>query len=135
MFSLAAGTIANLPESVIAGRGTRRRRPLPLTAAAGILALGLMGMLFTWHFAPADGARGAKEIKVERPTVAVLPFANISGDKDEDYFIDGLTEDLVTELARGPAPHGQVPQCNGHLQGQIDRHSSGRQRSRGALHG
>ena len=102
VFSLAAGTIANLPESVIAGRGTRRRRPLPLTAAAGTLALGLMGMLLAWHFAPADGARGAKEIKVERPTVAVLPFANISGDKDEDYFIDGLTEDLVTELARIP---------------------------------
>ena len=32
--------------------------------------------------------------------VAVLPFANMSGDAKEDYFADGLTEDIITELAR-----------------------------------
>jgi adenylate cyclase len=34
------------------------------------------------------------------PTVAVLPFANMSGDAGQDYFADGLTEDIITELSR-----------------------------------
>ena len=36
----------------------------------------------------------------ERPSIAVLPFANMSGDSKQDYFIDGITEDLTTDLAR-----------------------------------
>jgi adenylate cyclase len=34
------------------------------------------------------------------PVVAVLPFTNMSGDPSEDYFSDGLTEDIITELSR-----------------------------------
>ena len=36
----------------------------------------------------------------EKPSIAVLPFANMSGDADQDYFADGLTEDLITALAK-----------------------------------
>jgi TolB-like protein len=36
----------------------------------------------------------------DRPSIAVLPFANMSGDPDQDYFADGLSEDLITGLAR-----------------------------------
>jgi adenylate cyclase len=36
----------------------------------------------------------------DRPTIAVLPFDNMSGDPDHAYFSDGLTEDIITELAR-----------------------------------
>jgi adenylate cyclase len=34
------------------------------------------------------------------PSIAVLPFANLSGDKDQQYFSDGITEDIITELSR-----------------------------------
>ena len=37
---------------------------------------------------------------LERPAVAVLPFDNMSGDADQDYFADGLTEDIITELSK-----------------------------------
>jgi adenylate cyclase len=36
---------------------------------------------------------------LDRPAVAVLPFANLSGDPEQEYFSDGLTEDLITALA------------------------------------
>ena len=36
----------------------------------------------------------------ERPSIVVLPFTNMSGDPDQDYFVDGLSEDLITGLAR-----------------------------------
>ena len=34
------------------------------------------------------------------PSIAVLPFANLGGDPEHDYFADGITEDLITELSR-----------------------------------
>ncbi len=36
----------------------------------------------------------------DKPSIAVLPFANMSGDVEQDYFADGLTEDLITSLAK-----------------------------------
>jgi TolB-like protein len=36
----------------------------------------------------------------ENPSIAVLPFANMSGDPEQDYFSDGITEDIITELSR-----------------------------------
>lgn len=35
-----------------------------------------------------------------RPSVAVLPFDNMSGDREQDYFADGITEDIITELSK-----------------------------------
>ncbi|TPM06566.1 transcriptional regulator [Mesorhizobium sp. B2-3-11] len=35
-----------------------------------------------------------------RPSIAVLPFVNMSGDADQDYFADGMAEDIVTGLSR-----------------------------------
>jgi TolB-like protein len=36
----------------------------------------------------------------EKPSIAVLPFQNMSGDPAQDYFSDGITEDIITELSR-----------------------------------
>src|SRR5262245_61990427 len=36
----------------------------------------------------------------DRPSIAVLPLENTSGDKDQDYFCDGITDDIITELSR-----------------------------------
>jgi len=36
----------------------------------------------------------------DKPSIAVLPFQNMSGDPEQDYFADGLTEDIITGLSR-----------------------------------
>ena len=36
----------------------------------------------------------------DKPSIAVLPFTNMSGDPEQEYFTDGITEDIITELSR-----------------------------------
>jgi DNA-binding winged helix-turn-helix (wHTH) protein len=36
----------------------------------------------------------------DRPSIVVLPFANLSGDPEQDYFADGIVEDIITALSR-----------------------------------
>jgi len=42
----------------------------------------------------------ASTVRRDRPSIVVMPFANLSGDPDQSYFVDGFSEDLITELAR-----------------------------------
>jgi adenylate cyclase len=45
-------------------------------------------------------ASPARPVLADRPSIAVLPFDNVSGNKDQDYFCDGITDDIITELSR-----------------------------------
>ena len=44
--------------------------------------------------------RGATEASARVPSIAVLPFINMSGDSEQEFFSDGLTEEIITELSR-----------------------------------
>jgi TolB-like protein len=50
----------------------------------------------------SDGARSGVSYPTlpDKPSIAVLPFDNMSGDPEQDYFVDGLVEDIITALSR-----------------------------------
>jgi len=49
--------------------------------------------------------RPASKVKGERPSICVLPFANMSGDPEQEYFSDGISEDIITDLSKISALH------------------------------
>jgi len=59
---------------------------------------------------PSSGNRATRQDPLsqkplEKPTVAVLPFVNLSGDPDQDYFSDGMTDDIITCLSKNSQLH------------------------------
>jgi len=50
--------------------------------------------------APASAAAAPGERSSDKPSIIVLPFVNMSGVAEQDYFADGLTEDILTDLSR-----------------------------------
>jgi TolB-like protein len=48
----------------------------------------------------APKAAPKKAVSAEKPSIAALPFQNMSGDPEQDYFADGMVEDILTGLAR-----------------------------------
>jgi adenylate cyclase len=47
-----------------------------------------------------DAGRSSRSTRPAGPSLAVLPFANLSGDPEQDYFCDGLVEDIITTLSK-----------------------------------
>ena len=53
------------------------------------------------HVGRASAARPAASLSLpDRPSIAVLPFQNMSGDPEQDYFCDGTVDDIITGLSR-----------------------------------
>jgi adenylate cyclase len=113
--------VKNLPEPIEvyvirlqnAAAAAKAKRPpwraprwVAMTAAgvlAAVVAAGALTLDINWKTSIAEQLQGEPANTAgadTRPAVAVLPFDNMSGDPAQAYFSDGLTEDIITELAR-----------------------------------
>jgi TolB-like protein/Tfp pilus assembly protein PilF len=89
---------AGLPGSTTKQRSLPRRLGSTRFAlAAFVLVVAVMALLLA-RSARTD--RGSDATPATIQAVAILPLANLSGDPDQEYFVDGITEALITELAR-----------------------------------
>lgn len=75
----------------------RSRRPIARIAV--LSAIGIAVLLIVL-FALASQFYWRNPAAPQRTSIAILPFANLSGDPKEDYVSDGITEDLITDLAK-----------------------------------
>ena len=63
--------------------------------------VGVHRVQFAEQVAPGKSAAGKIERTAsDRPSLAVLPFVNMSGDAEQEYFADGITEDIITALSK-----------------------------------
>jgi TolB-like protein/class 3 adenylate cyclase/cytochrome c-type biogenesis protein CcmH/NrfG len=81
----------------------RRLAPVAIAAGvAGLLALGAGGA-WLWQQSRAAVQTTATDPVLAMPSgpsIAVLPFTNLTGDPAQEYFVDGVTEDIITELSK-----------------------------------
>ncbi|WP_327209049.1 adenylate/guanylate cyclase domain-containing protein [Rhizobium leguminosarum] len=97
-----------LLDPTAAGKTVKTRRRLPrrrlFAGIAAAVVLALVGAALWWQpwmpaKPPGPGERFAYPLP-DRPSVAVLPFINVSGDTEHDHLAEGLTDDLITELSK-----------------------------------
>ena len=91
-------------QRAIPPRRARQGMPLSRTVVAAILALIVAAATVAALrlLPPRPAAPPAASQAATGAVIAVLPFANLSGDPAQDYFSDGVTEDLVAALGRFP---------------------------------
>jgi adenylate cyclase len=89
------------PAQLSAASAPKRRSVLALSAVA--IALLLAAGAAAWHFAGANRSAliaSTPPAEAAHLSIVVLPFTNLSGDPSQDYFADGITENLTTDLSR-----------------------------------
>lgn len=99
---LTPGSVVPQPEPGRGGDPTKGepRLKIAITAIALAAIAAVAYAIFTWQSKDPIAPEPKVVTPSEKPSIAVLPFNNMSGDSDQEYFADGITEDLTTDLSR-----------------------------------
>src|SRR5271167_772991 len=103
VYSLQVGVPAQAKPAAPAAPAPQKRRfgLAPLAAAlAALLVVVAGGALWFLNANRPAGVVTKPPAEAARLSIVVLPFANLSGDPGQDYFADGITENLTTDLSR-----------------------------------
>ncbi|MCA1408377.1 adenylate cyclase [Ensifer sp. IC3342] len=101
-YRLAAGTTAAVPADAAQPRRLRLRLIVGAAAISAIAAIVAYTVLIpaTLPITTPSTPPTAEPVPQAKPSIAVLPFVNQSGDPANDYFSDGVSEDIVNALGR-----------------------------------
>ncbi|BCH32532.1 guanylyl cyclase [Mesorhizobium sp. L-8-10] len=90
------------PSPAVAAAGGSSRPILAATAIAMLLLVSAGGLLWwqPWRSSPAVTVERVAYPLPDKPSIAVLPFINVSSDDEHDHLAEGLTDDLITELSK-----------------------------------
>jgi TolB-like protein/class 3 adenylate cyclase/Tfp pilus assembly protein PilF len=108
VYALRPEAVADLPARSVRFEVPRRRFSVFVAVAATAVALLFIALSVWWLWPmtkpspPAVAATTtiAQPFQAPRLSIVVLPFANLSNDPDQQYFADGITEDITTDLSR-----------------------------------
>lgn len=106
--------VKNIDKPVIAYRVAMDSRPSPVPAVAihkgfkpgsiwptlSILVIGLIAAMWLYVGKREMPLETTPTSTAKKPAIAVLPFNNISADPEQEYFADGVAEDLITDLSK-----------------------------------
>ena len=94
-----APTTPSIPVSRPTAARTNKITPIAITIA--VAALVIAGIAW-WALnrAPGSGAKQATAVATNEVTLAVLPFLNLSSDPEQEYFSDGLSEEILNQVAQ-----------------------------------
>jgi TolB-like protein len=85
---------------VLVGRLRKRIEPDPRTPSFVLTVVGEGYKFAAKVLQPASGAPESSPTLPDKPSIAVLPFTNLSGDPEQEYFADGMVEEIITALSR-----------------------------------
>jgi adenylate cyclase len=95
VYSLQVGVPAQAKPATEAKPAEPKKRSSLARLALGLAALVILVAAGAWYFLGANRPAQAAHL-----SIVALPFANLSGDPSQDYFADGITENLTTALSR-----------------------------------
>jgi TolB-like protein/class 3 adenylate cyclase/Flp pilus assembly protein TadD len=94
---------AGLVTPVVQGVAKLKHQRWLVAAAATVLVLAVGGALWWQPWAPDVEPASIQRMAFplpDKPSIAVLPFTNMSDDAQQEYFADGMTDDLITDLSK-----------------------------------